>query len=337
MNFIPADIEKSTGPLLLGYILSWYLYGSLSVQVYYYYLAFPKDRPVLKGLVYGVLLIETTQSIFVVHDLFKIFASGYGNIVELRDPQFTWIIAPVMTGVVSCTVQAYFAHRIQIISGSKIPGFIILLLAFMQGICAIISGVQVHLGNDLTAVQAEALVSTTIWLVGSALCDVIISVFMVYFLSRRTTGFKETQVLVTRIMRLTIETGSLTATVAIIDVVLFLTFPEYSYHVAPALILGKLYSNTLVTSLNSRMVITDSRNNTPADETNLRRSEGMYMANVQRRQFLGIKSRPRKADTSVAINIERQVWKTEVPMNNLDSQERNDGTGAKIIIMEGLA
>ncbi|KAF9460010.1 hypothetical protein BDZ94DRAFT_1311874 [Collybia nuda] len=335
---IPTDIEKSTAPLLLGYILNWGLYGSLCVQVYYYYLAFPKDRLVLKGLVYGLCLMETAQSILIAHDLFKIFAFGYGNVAELIDPQLTWVIAPIMTGIGNFTVQAYFAHRIHIISGSKIPGIIILMLALMQSISAVVCGVQVQLANDFTAIQDEAPTTTTIWLVGSAVCDIIIALFMIYFLSRRATGFSDTQAMITKIMRLTVETGSLTATVAIIDVVLFIAFKSRNYHVAPALILGKLYSNTLVTSLNSRLVIVGSRNSTSTDEINSYRSRGTIIDSAQRMRFPGVASRLRKGDTSVTVNIERQVWNNDIPMDRLDGHDSSaESTRGKVRVMEDLA
>ncbi len=39
--------------------------------------------------------------------------------------------------------------------------------------------------------------------------------------------------MLSRIIRLTVETGVLTATIACIDLVLFLAFPTANYHFAP--------------------------------------------------------------------------------------------------------
>lgn len=49
-----------------------------------------------------------------------------------------------------------------------------------------------------------------------------------------------------------IESGTLTATVAVVGVVLFAALPGTIYYECPALILAKLYANTMVTSLNNR-------------------------------------------------------------------------------------
>ena len=61
--------------------------------------------------------------------------------------------------------------------------------------------------------------------------------------------------MVTKFICLTIETGTLTATIAVVDAILFLGFRDSDYHITPALILAKLYSNTLLVKFNSRITI----------------------------------------------------------------------------------
>ncbi|KAF9461111.1 hypothetical protein BDZ94DRAFT_1264621 [Collybia nuda] len=280
----------------------------------------------LKGLVYGLLLVETAQSILIAHDIFTIFATGFGNLAAVQNPQLTWLDGPILAAVVSCTVQIYFARQIYVLSGSKMAGIMIILLALMQGIGAIVSGVKALQLHDLTVLQARAHTSITIWLVGSAICDIIIAAFLVYFLWRRASSFKATQALVTKIMRLTIETGSLTAAVAIIDVALFLAFPEHNFHVAPALILGKLYSNTLVTTLNSRLAIVNGRNDTSSNVVNsyhLGSSGQIPVEKTHRMRIPGVASRLRKNETAVAVSIEREIWTNDIPMDRMDSHEIN--------------
>ncbi|KIJ36587.1 hypothetical protein M422DRAFT_124423, partial [Sphaerobolus stellatus SS14] len=98
-----------------------------------------------------------------------------------------------------------------------------------------------------------------VWLAGSAACDVTIAISMTYYLSRKETHLKRTSAVINRLIRLTIETGSLTATVAIVDITLYLVFPHQDYHTAPALTLAKLYSNTLLVVFNSRLRIVGGR------------------------------------------------------------------------------
>ncbi len=51
----------------------------------------------------------------------------------------------------------------------------------------------------------------------------------------------------------------LLATVAVTDLVLFLVFPHNNFRITPALVLAKLYSNTLLVMLNSRMHVSTAR------------------------------------------------------------------------------
>jgi len=58
-------------------------------------------------------------------------------------------------------------------------------------------------------------------------------------------------------VRLTIETNTLTAGVAIASFVLYVAFPDDIYYTFTAGIIGKLYSNTLLVSLNNRVYFRD--------------------------------------------------------------------------------
>ncbi|KAL0058256.1 hypothetical protein AAF712_015080 [Marasmius tenuissimus] len=55
------------------------------------------------------------------------------------------------------------------------------------------------------------------------------------------------------------ETGSFTALVATLDLIIFLIYPNSDYHVTLTLALAKLYANSLLVALNIRMKIPGSR------------------------------------------------------------------------------
>ncbi|KAF8876048.1 hypothetical protein BD779DRAFT_176144 [Infundibulicybe gibba] len=244
---------------LLGYLFNWGLYGTLSVQVYLYYLAFPSDRRLTRYLVLGLYLVETLQTALITHDAFMTFVVDYGNLPTLRNAQLEGLSTPMICAIVSCTVQLFFTYRIFILSKSKLLVSVICLIALTQGGAGIAAGVQVLQIDDWSKIRLEAFVSCTIWLVGAAVCDILIAITMCYCLSRSETGLRSTHVLISKLIRLTIETGTVTATVATIDIALFLGFPHNNYHRVPALILAKLYSNTLMVTLNSRLYIADGR------------------------------------------------------------------------------
>ena len=64
-----------------------------------YYLAFAKDPPTKKILVYAVYAAELAQTILYTQMAFKEFAAGFGNLAALAEVGNYWFSAPIL----SCT------------------------------------------------------------------------------------------------------------------------------------------------------------------------------------------------------------------------------------------
>ncbi|TFK32062.1 hypothetical protein BDQ12DRAFT_728985 [Crucibulum laeve] len=273
---IPAlvNIPKFAGPLA-RYLLNWSLFGALTIQVYVYYLAFPRDRFLSKALVYGVYVLETLQTILIGHDAFVSFAANFGDVDELTGVHFGWLTIPILSGLVSCCVQLFYADRLRRFSRSwTLPG-IVAFIAITQCVASIVVGI--HTSDDTSATELtkrvpEVIIGSAIWNGGAALCDVIISVSMTYYLlSRSGTGLRSTQALVVRLVRLTIETGTVTATLALATLILIIADTNNGYYfLTSSVVMGKLYSNTLMVNFNLRMQISGGRHETRFSDANTR-------------------------------------------------------------------
>jgi hypothetical protein len=265
---IPPHVALTVGPRLLGFLFHWGLYGVLSVQVYLYYLAFPKDPLRNKVWVYLTFFLESVQTIITTYLAFTSFASGYGNYTVFdRGISVSWFSVPLLTGVVASLAQSLYAYRIYVLSQSYTLPAVIMILSAVQLIGSILTAVleqSVHSFSQILGTKFTAY--TTIWGAGSAVCDTVIAVGMVYYLNKRGQGImKETSFLVRRIMRLVVETGIATATVAIIYVVL-VALPNSSYYFTVGNVLAKMYSNSMLVLLNSRMRISFESSNTTKDD-----------------------------------------------------------------------
>lgn len=80
---VPSNIGVLMGPVLLGQLASWFLFGVLALQTCesrsprqretlirslledIYYLSFPNDKVHVKILVYGLFLMEILQAVMV--------------------------------------------------------------------------------------------------------------------------------------------------------------------------------------------------------------------------------------------------------------------------------
>ncbi|KAF9052529.1 hypothetical protein BDP27DRAFT_1304455 [Rhodocollybia butyracea] len=315
---LPPDIQVIAAPLLIGYLLNWGLYGALAVQVYIYYMAFPNDRLAIKSLVAIVFTLETLQSVLVAHDAYNDYARGFGNLNTLGSAQLEWLSVPILSGIISCTVQIFFAYRISVLSKSRAALIVISLIALTQGISAIVQGIQACILGNFAKLQKEAFASCTVWLVGSAVCDIIIAVCMSYYLSRMNTRFRATKMLVNKLIHLSIETGTMTATFATIDIILFITFPNNSYHATVALTLAKLYSNTLILIFNSRLRIIGGRDTTQSTELmelNIASTSSSRTKNGGSQLTVG---------NSLAVNVSREMMRDYTINDDLNTTKASN-------------
>ncbi|KAJ7734362.1 hypothetical protein DFH07DRAFT_754424 [Mycena maculata] len=102
-------------PQIVEFLLSWGLFGTLSVQLYLYYQAFPNDRTFAKVLVYTVYLIELAATIILTHDAFGIYGYGFTDVSALTNVDFSWLDVPIM-GSAGQICYKYARHRIVVIS-----------------------------------------------------------------------------------------------------------------------------------------------------------------------------------------------------------------------------
>ncbi|PBK82350.1 hypothetical protein ARMGADRAFT_1090403 [Armillaria gallica] len=270
MQPVPAGypIAELTGPFIVGFLLNWGLFGTLSVQLYLYYLAFPNDRRFTKYLVYGIYVIESVQTMLIAHDMFARFGYGFGDIDALTKTDFNWLTVPIMGAVVACVGQVFYAYRIFVVSKSRIIPMLVICISLTSSVAAIITGVYCFQEGNVTEMNNRKMYITAgfvslndvqIWCGASALCDILIAICMTLYLMRRTTNFRRTRILVTKIIRLTIETGTVTAVVALLTFILFIAFPHQTFRAAPSLVMPKLYANAVYMILNSRFRIVGKR------------------------------------------------------------------------------
>ncbi|RPD60411.1 hypothetical protein L226DRAFT_218218 [Lentinus tigrinus ALCF2SS1-7] len=252
-----TNIAALTAPMLFGHLFNYGCFGMLTLQVVVYQQSFPADSFKLKAFVYGLYAVECAQVAVSTHDAYEDFAAGWGNIDALNAGQLLWLTA-VFSAIVSAAVQCFYAWRIYHLSGKIIIlSALIVLVSLMQASGAIASGVISHLLSlahvNIEEATAQTRSSTIVWRVGTLVCDLLIACSMICFLSQKKQGIRSTDAILSRIITLTLESGAMTATVDCIDLALFLSFPLTNYHFAPALVLSKLYSNSFMMLLNSRV------------------------------------------------------------------------------------
>ncbi|RDB16341.1 hypothetical protein Hypma_003058 [Hypsizygus marmoreus] len=255
---IPPDISHLTVPLLVGSLLNYWLYGVLTVQVYIYHLSFPNDKRRFKALVYVVFVLETLQVCLSAADVYYWFGVGYGNMIHLTSTYLSPFDTPLLGSMISFIVQLFFCYRIRTLNPTRSIWWwtiLITCVSITQLYGGVAGSVRGHLNRDFDKAHVH-IEDANLWLIGNAVADVMIAATMtVLFLRARRQENRFTNDIVMRLVRLVMETNSLTAGMATIAVILFLALPNRNYFICPTLVIGKLYSNTILVTFNNRVFI----------------------------------------------------------------------------------
>ncbi|THH20332.1 hypothetical protein EW146_g1024 [Bondarzewia mesenterica] len=157
----------------------------------------------------------------------------------------------VCAGIIEMSVQFFFAFRVKVLTGKMWTTIIIAIFAVAG--CAGAIGVLVAsiVAAPTPVNNAHFRPIIIIWLIFSVAADTLISILLVRHLQKYKTGFPDTDDVINKIIRLTVQTGLFTSLFALLDLILYLT-EDTGRHLVFNLALAKLYSVTLLSSLNAR-------------------------------------------------------------------------------------
>ncbi|KAJ8495368.1 hypothetical protein ONZ45_g12900 [Pleurotus djamor] len=229
------NLQLLFGPMLIGVFLNTILYGVLVVQILY------------------LFLVETLNTGFDIGIIYEPLVLRFGTINAVANIPVMLMSDPIVMVMISVPIQCFVGWRIYVISKSKLIIGIIGFFAFSSLAGAYSAAIGTSVTKSLTYQSLPRMSPAIItWLVSSATADIVITVSLVFHLYKRKTGVRSTDDIVNRIIRLTIQTGMVTALFAALDVIFFLALPSSSMNFLWDFPLSKLYTNSLLSTLNAR-------------------------------------------------------------------------------------
>ncbi|KZV60115.1 hypothetical protein PENSPDRAFT_694559 [Peniophora sp. CONT] len=238
------------GPILAGLFFNLMLLGISITQTYFFFGANTKDKTWVKNLIIFLFIMDVMNSVFDMIYIYEVLINHNGDLLAMSKTTWSFSTDPMCTGIIGGVVQGFFGWRVKVLTGSTFAAVLIWFFATVQCLAGIGTGIAVIIVPEFLKFQTFTPI-TVVWLAGSAVCDVMITLLLVFYLRKHKTGYTYTDAIVDRIIRLTVQTGMITSVVAIIDMTLYLTSPK-AYHMAFNFTLAKLYTNSLLSSLNAR-------------------------------------------------------------------------------------
>ncbi|KAK0480705.1 hypothetical protein IW261DRAFT_1135327 [Armillaria novae-zelandiae] len=250
-----SGISDPFGGIVISVFLSILLLGAMIVQLYIYFDRYPKDRVWLKVFIVVLFTLDILNSVFVIMWVYKLLIDNFGNFAAFTKSDWTVMSDSLLAGIMAGMVQGFFAWKIWILTKNYFYVGVIVICALTSsagGIATSIGGFRIIDSADWNELRNKLDKLSLVWLAPAALGDLVITVVITISLQRAKGSIRRTNRVLNRIIRLTMQNGLLTATVALIDLILILAVESQPYYLCVAFILPKLYTNSALSSLNAR-------------------------------------------------------------------------------------
>ncbi|KAL0567917.1 hypothetical protein V5O48_014071, partial [Marasmius crinis-equi] len=254
--------DGQIGALEVGIVVSTALFGVTTAQTYLYYQLFPKDSKWMSLLVLWIWFLELIHNAFACEILYFYTVTNFGNpdVPTMKTP-ILFAANLVISETILLFIQGYFIFRIHRLSHSwYMPIISSVLLAVRFGASAML------------AVKAAVMVTLTQWVTDyhwalvttfsiGTFAGVTIPIMLVFHLARQRTSAhnnKTTLAIVDKLILWTIQTCLLNGLLSVLTLafsasIQFITLPGRFAWLATYVALPKVFSNSFLVNLNSRV------------------------------------------------------------------------------------
>ncbi|KAJ3882085.1 hypothetical protein F5051DRAFT_470823 [Lentinula edodes] len=212
--------------------------------------------------IYVTILIQLSAIFFITHTIWGTLVLNFGVIAVVTHVPWSVPLALLTTGISTSLAQMFFSWRIYTLSGGATKGGAVLIgflgiaimISTMQFSACLAFNVKFYLISRNFELVPSLNKISEVWLASAVIGDWINGVTFVVMMrrERKNSAFPLTKALLDRIIINFVESGLITATLALADLIVFLVLPTTTVRVTLEFTLGPLYANVMMANLNSR-------------------------------------------------------------------------------------
>jgi len=252
---VAIDIPKTFGALLIGTLFASLLSGFVVVQVVVYFKLYTEDHRRLKSLVLIVWLLDTSHTICIWLSLWSYLIDNYGNAGDVINIPRSLALSVLIPALLTCFVHMFFAHRIFMLSRRNffltMP---IITLAVLRLVSASATTSFMLKLRTFTTFKHDVRWVFTTGLALSTTVDILITISLCILLHASRTGAEKSNAVIDSLITYTFETGALTCAGTIASMLCWLIIPNNLIFMGLHFVIGKLYANSLLVTLNTREI-----------------------------------------------------------------------------------
>lgn len=248
----PESFDSTVGAFEIGVMVSIFLFGLVTVQTFSYYKKFPNDPWQMRTFVAIIWFMELAHTSLSAHSIYWITVINYGRSESLNRFPPSLIAAVVLSGLIGPPIQAFFSHRVLRLSRRWTIPCICWFLSILRCISVLAVAGTAHRSDSITDFKQnwKWLLATSLAI--STVVDVLIAGSLCICLWNQREGtFRRTKRLIDKLMVWSIQTGLLTSIGTATMLILFTAVDNFAW-LAVFCIISRLFSNSLMASLNAR-------------------------------------------------------------------------------------
>ncbi|KAG2152519.1 hypothetical protein BD769DRAFT_45376 [Suillus cothurnatus] len=217
---------------------------------------FPNDHRAMKLTVAAVLASQIAHVICVSATLWNAVVSGYGNPLTLLIFPLGADAVILFTAITGGLVESSFAFRLWKLSKSLTLPLISLALCLLTQSIALAMTVKAFVMTSLVTFATDENILITLSFTSRLVCELTLTQSMVWYLRKqRSSTFSRTTTKIDRMVLWTLETGLITSLVVVFIMSFFLAMKQNYIWIGMYAILATVNANSLLASLNGRLII----------------------------------------------------------------------------------
>jgi len=197
----------------------------------------------------------------VAHALYYFLISNFSDAVALQRSVWSLNLEVAITVIVTFTVRCFFTVRLWTMSNKN---------KILATAISIFSLAQLGLGLGMSVItflvmRFEALpnylLEISLQLSCAVFADILTTTALVYYLNRSRTGLQSTDSVINKLILWSVNTALITGIIEVLVLVLWVSMTDRLVFLAFHLVVGKLYTNSLLAMLNGREYLATNNNN----------------------------------------------------------------------------
>ncbi|KAJ3935756.1 MAG: hypothetical protein NXY57DRAFT_988326 [Lentinula lateritia] len=248
-----SSMNTTFGMLFDAVVIGAALYGAGCVQAYMYFRKYQQSDPwYLKSLVWFILVCDTLQVGILTACVYQYVILNFANEDVLAVMLNTLIIEIFFSDAIALAVQMFYCWRIWRLSQGSylvvIPLVVLSWAAFTSLFVYSCLSLRFSTYAELTTLKNLSMSCNIL----AAASDIFISIAMVFLLQRAKNSHQKTNSMLNRLIIFTFNTGLPVSFCALWACISINVWPTTFIYMFFFLLQGRLYTNSLLVSLNSR-------------------------------------------------------------------------------------